>query len=1041
MIRPLATAVVIGLACANDLRAATGAVVVTDFEIPAAESNAWGWARVGLADLLQQALSTRGAPTVDREYLHAVTFEQRLTAGGGDPFQAGGLLGAQLIVGGRLTPIDAEKVRIDAWLSTVEQLEKLTSVSAEGPWRTGLMGLLDQLAGGLIAGQLPVSTTGRPAGLAIRPEALKMLYEGIDACARQQPALAIGYFLNAQGFDPRLEEARQWEVRAYQMAGLHDHARLLSAHYAAAARSNAVTAASSGPATADARRVVAVLPPFSGDTPASGESTPATAELRRRIEQALRDDERVRVSGYEGLMHAVAEQDAQLSGLMSPSTCSRYGGWLMADALLRSRIDGQTGGVVRLDLQIVAPATGRVLARVEERLSTESPRAGIGRAVARLVGDWLAARAGSTNAAEDQVSPALTDEELLRLPAHRILAGAVDKLYVHPMPLASRPFLVHAYLNAGEPPLAEMEFEKFATAIDTSAGNAARKALRFYSEHVVPFDLRHQKGARPFLPHIPDSIQLRLIREVIAGHPDDFETGCLVFMLLADAWWTERWPTAVSYGQASVEYFDHLASWRQDWRLRPLIPNYYHMYGHALLQVGRYKEALEQLKKAAAFDCDEAWKTVQFPRHGLSDTSFGAVVESNWVNQCDGFPALGAMPDLKAALRDDLARAEAGRGELPPLPIAEDRPASPAVARSTIEEIERLIRMCEELPAPPDGTTFVLPGEIVSALYHADDTALRPQFPSVLRRLSEVTLRRGGVSRDRIGAKMFSEDSWWFATRVAEYYEIAARKNPALIGRSWEVLGPLAHAPYPTDLGYDILSLTPCGLADCASMVEAFKGRMPHMTPREEAVIWVNIGRTEWQKRALDGAISCFRKARLLDPAADHSPPLVEVALSNRPDDPATEVARLRGLWFSPPLPQPQLWEWFNAARDMQATGRWTCAIACYEGALSVVPDFDPSYGGRLKGGGFRGFNRRDLATCIRFYLAECLAKAGRADEAVRLYREVAAERGDADCNQVLSMVPFAGERGRIGGAQTTVKLGILAAERAAQLHEAAARP
>lgn len=93
----------LSLACAPDVRAATGAIVVTDFEIPAAGSNAWGWACAGLADLLQQSLSARGATVVDREHLHAIGLEQQLSTGGRvDPLRIGALLGAECVAGGRV---------------------------------------------------------------------------------------------------------------------------------------------------------------------------------------------------------------------------------------------------------------------------------------------------------------------------------------------------------------------------------------------------------------------------------------------------------------------------------------------------------------------------------------------------------------------------------------------------------------------------------------------------------------------------------------------------------------------------------------------------------------------------------------------------------------------------------------------------------------------------------------------------------------------------------------------------------------------------
>ena len=75
-----------------------------------------------------------------------------------------------------------------------------------------------------------------PPGRAFKPEALIMFYRGLNACAQGRPEIAVAWFMNSAALDPDFAPPLLWEIRAYEMAGFEQHARLCREEAAPALR-------------------------------------------------------------------------------------------------------------------------------------------------------------------------------------------------------------------------------------------------------------------------------------------------------------------------------------------------------------------------------------------------------------------------------------------------------------------------------------------------------------------------------------------------------------------------------------------------------------------------------------------------------------------------------------------------------------------------------------------------------------------------------------------------------------------------------------
>jgi tetratricopeptide (TPR) repeat protein len=215
---------------------------------------------------------------------------------------------------------------------------------------------------------------------------------------------------------------------------------------------------------------------------------------------------------------------------------------------------------------------------------------------------------------------------------------------------------------------------------------------------------------------------------------------------------------------------------------------------------------------------------------------------------------------------------------------------------------------------------------------------------------------------------------------------------------------------------------------------------------------WIQRGQVEFQKGNYQPALACYQQAVAQGTPVMACPglafALLEVALENNLDHPADEIEKLR-LQFGLPPVQASWVEWFAAGRKYQ-TGRQfdlEKAAACYRGAMDFMEHPEQ-----------RGVYRLEKEPCCErtnllwgkslgevelrwtakyderwysaaFYLADCLIKLDRKEEAAPWLRQIALKVGGD------SGVPLLEEDTWNSARWSSANLGVRSAELLQDLH------
>ena len=1018
-------------------------VVVVEFEVPAASDHAWDWAGGGVADLLQQELAARGVPVVDRNSLRALEAEQRLSLSGlakPDSLRVGGLLGAGLVVGGRVAAAGPGRARLEAWLASVEQAERIATASCEGAWPNDLTAMLGTLAEQL-AGKAGARTDKTPppvaAGDAIRPEALVMFYEGVNACARRQPVLGVAFFLNAYGIDPRLTAARAWEIRAYELAGLPEHARALNAGRPA---ENAAPVPGAKPATASeptTAKVVAILTPQ-----VAGADSAAT--LRQALEQAALADRRVRLFGAENLMPAVAEQDAQLSGLFASGKSSRYGNWLMADGFVQCRIEPGEATLCTLRLSLVDPLSGQVVAEVRERVAAADIAAQLPGALSRLVDAWLAGTLAPAGAPAAKPAPPaeLAETDLARLPAHRELAVLLDTVSRGKAGVKTHLELVYCYIKTNELPLAACEAARFFNALEQDGPGV----LSFRDAY--GWLLASVQFPPAVFAQLPPARVDRLMAGLREKHFDLLATGGLAYAHARKAYDEGRWADALRYATESLAVFSQEPPVCEIERMQnartavlrkektnvkgkhfydlPLASLHF-MIGDSLRHLGRLGEAKTELLAARAFHV-EAFVVAVTAWH-CGDTGWTPWFSGNHELPARLAAALAVFDGKNSAAYDAIR--------------AETEPAGTVPV--CFDMVNRIIVGWNSEPPDPGPMPPACVAEMEDLLHWLGHHGQHARLAPTLEQVATAYLRRTGLAAPVTATAMPADQVVDRLRQALRFYEQAEGLTPnpdwvnhqplqldnVFTAAGWKHAWPFLQPPWPPELGWRILGECPCLLGDGVLAVSHLRTRQASVPSVTVARAWAKIGLTESLHNHHDKALAAFREARTLDPALDLpalNVSVIEVALATHPDAPVAETRRLCAS-LVPSIEEPNLGYWYNVARRNQQIGNFPAALACYAQAQELAGDAIVQEQLRTNRYFDAGIRDGALRRMLRFCQAECLAGVGRRDEAATLYRQLARDYGD----QIGSEVAYIYPQG--GSVCYPVNRGALAAERAEQLH------
>lgn len=587
-IRFLVTLAAIGIALVS--HAGPARVAVLDFSVRAdsGTSERWAWTRSGFADILQIQLQQQGLVLLDRDLIHSVLNEQRLTAGGvtaSNQLTVARLLNAQYLISGRVIPLEGERFRVEAGAFSVEAIESVGAVTAEGLFPTDLSSALETVAANISAKlktRKVINASPGHGAFAPKPESLIMFYRGLDAAARQQPARAAVYFMNAAALDNQFTLPLLWEIKAYEMAGLTNHAASRRAEIADLLKSLGIATKQPAASVRSSKRVIAVMSPLV----TGGDTSIEPASLGAELTRALLEKDQVSVFAPEGIGAAVAEQDLKLSALFDAQFAPRYGRWLAADGLLLCRVDATDTDRMIVELSLTDPVTASVGSRAK-RVGRQSE---LNKLLRAGTDDLLRQWTNSTTTAEQTVAAQINSTNSIPAdvadlrPVYRSLAAALARVQREPRDSGAHGALADAFASTGRPRLAAIEIERCLALLDIHAPRADKALL---GTHRWLF-----WGASPAgtaVGFVDQKAIDRLIEQLLTTYPDSLSAGCLHYNLAVSDWRAKNWTNAAT----------HAATARRT--IRPpeknmeadheLIAATFFLEGDSFVQLGRTNEA------------------------------------------------------------------------------------------------------------------------------------------------------------------------------------------------------------------------------------------------------------------------------------------------------------------------------------------------------------------------------------------------------------------------------------------------------------------
>lgn len=659
-------------------------VAVIDFTTAPGANHEWSWAAVGLGDLFQVELQQLGATTLDRDSIHAVLAEQRLAATGltaKDYVHIGGLLNATYLMAGHLTPLAEGRFRIDVTIFSVEAIETIATVSAEGLFPGELPDTLKSVARQAFR-HLP-STTGMTAESPVnpppKPESLIMFYRGLNACTRGEPEAGVAYFMNAEDLEPGFVAPFLWEIKAYELAGLGQFAAIRRAE-AASMLERAGLPAEPANHPGD-KPVFAVLNPVS-----IGNSGLATMEVKSMLQQTLLDTGRVRLFAFEDIGHAMAEQDLKLSSLFSSQFAPRYGRWLASDALVTCRITKAPGGRIVLELALVNPVTGKTEARVEKSGEAKPLKRVTKSAVIALLQEWNKRQMSRTETSQ-VARISLTDDQEAKAelrPEYIELATRLEQVEQTSTPEVHQA-LANAFGATGHEKLAAHEIEQCLKSVDMRAPGSD---VLFFGLHRWLFWEPNPVGGAVGLvsPNLIDG----MVEQLFADYPGSLCSACMHYNRAVEASHVYRirpagemkddeqpdWAGTIEQATAARRILEDYAAAQAEskepagrWIVKnngpypklsasesEIVAATYYLEGLSLRKLGRTNEAIKILQNGKAFI--EEYKVRDFC------LPLGPCVSC--YNDIEEIPGYGGdAPGMRTRIRKELAIIVPGSEEVP----------------------------------------------------------------------------------------------------------------------------------------------------------------------------------------------------------------------------------------------------------------------------------------------------------------------------------------------------------------------------------------
>jgi hypothetical protein len=333
----------------------TNTLAVLDFALEGKQQGPDNWA-IGLADFFAVELQQRGVVILERRDLRYILSERQLSltgASGKDAVVRKALPGVNYLLQGTVKAVGGSRFSLVVGLVDARSGLELHSFAAAGEypreWFAAIASLADQTV--KVLGGTGSRGDAVPFGFTRQPEIAWYYYQGMAHCLAGRPEMGVALFRQARRLDLDFLLARVWEMRAYEMLGLGDHAKVCETELLAAPRGGRMALEIALHRSHSSNGVVVAILNGGLQTETSRTAVPA-------LKKFLLASPGIKVFSPEYIREITREKDLQLSGEFEPTGDFDQRDWLAVDAViavehladsgdLRFQIrDGLSGGLL-----------------------------------------------------------------------------------------------------------------------------------------------------------------------------------------------------------------------------------------------------------------------------------------------------------------------------------------------------------------------------------------------------------------------------------------------------------------------------------------------------------------------------------------------------------------------------------------------------------------------------------------------------------------------------------------------------------------------
>lgn len=341
----LVVALIPPLLAAPSRLADTPTVAVADCTAAPGTPEDWAY---GIADLMALELQSHGVVLLERRDVRWILAErQRQFMDRADAIAApfADLPQLDALVSGTIRRTATDRFHLEIGLTDLRTGAEMSSADATGQWAVGLPAAVASIANRLtrrLQDSIPDERAPRPSGFSRSPEISWLFYRGIAHCLIDEPEWGAVYFLEALRVDPLFTAARIWNLRAFELLGFGEFAKLEHARLVQTLEgSEALRQWEHGDWLPRHALVIALLTPLHATEP--------TARIIAQLRQSLEQSPNIFLFDPDRIGALAAEMDLQRTARFGePAEFTRLAWTAVHGVLSVESVDRRSGGNLRV---------------------------------------------------------------------------------------------------------------------------------------------------------------------------------------------------------------------------------------------------------------------------------------------------------------------------------------------------------------------------------------------------------------------------------------------------------------------------------------------------------------------------------------------------------------------------------------------------------------------------------------------------------------------------------------------------------------------